>query len=204
MGLRHPVLPGSHRADDAPATHCERVSVSRPARCPQGRGEEGGAQRRRRDPAPRGRARQGPGVGRHGRSPGFRISLLPALPTRTTGTAVDSRPIPSAQWLCPCPSPRFQRRPTREAPRGRGQRGHLPVSSPVTVAGAAPDSHRLPSEDPFGHRDIGCQIRFRREPARGPAATAGRITASNLWPFEERSRPGGFSRLRRLRLRAAR
>lgn len=53
-----------------------------------------------------------------GRFPGFRFSLLPGLPMRSTDSSSRSA-IPAAQWL-------------------------LPVSSPVTVAGAAPVSHRLP------------------------------------------------------------
>jgi len=62
------------------------------------------------------------GVGRYGRSPGFRIFLLPVLPTRATLSEISWR-IPPVQWL-------------------------FPVSYPVTVAGAAPVSHRLPSKRP--------------------------------------------------------
>lgn len=79
-------------------------------------------------------------MGRQGRSPGFRIFLLPGLPTGATAMSGDRDP--PVQWL-------------------------VPVSYPVTVAGAAPDSHRLPFQD---------------EPPRGGGVTAPSVLSKTVPP----------------------
>src|ERR1700730_6894389 len=81
------------------------------ATSPGGTRQGGGGTRPTRCLAPR----PAGGVGRYGRSPGFRIFLLPGLPTRAT-------PLGGST----------------------SRSGTSPVSYPVTVAGAAPESHRLP------------------------------------------------------------
>lgn len=78
-------------------------------------------------------------LGRSGRSPGSRIVLLPDLPTWAT-----ARAIAPTQWC-------------------------VPVSSPVTVAGAAPALHRLPVFSPARGRATAPLV-FQRTPRTRSAA----------------------------------
>src|SRR5262245_39290211 len=109
-------------------------------------------------------------------------------------------------WLRICLLPDLPARTTRgvEAPRIRFRAVAVPVSSPVTVAGAAPDSHRLPSCGrrapgglPPGPLAVTAPSVCQRVPSHGGTGSESEAAPSGLRRRRSLGRSRGLGRRRR-------